>query len=272
MSVRGGSAFLALTRREVVRVTRQPSRVVAALGTPLLIWLFLASGFAGSFAPPPLGAAAAVTGSDNAAGGAASYAAWLLPGMITLVVMFSAIFSSISLIEDRNAGFLQSAIVSPAPRWSVLGAKIAGASVVACAQASILIVAAPFVGLTMNPLGWLAAVVGAALTAVAIASVGLACAWWVNSSQGFHGVMNMLLMPMWLLSGAFFPAEGASNWLSTIMFFNPLRWSTDAIRLSLTPGSPWAYTPWLATIGFALFAAALALLAMRASEGVRHDA
>lgn len=252
-AVPGGPALLLLTRRELLRFVRQPSRIVAAVGTPALLWLFLAGGFADSFAPPV-----------GAEGGAASgnYAAYLLPGIAVGVVMFSSIFAAMSLIEDRRAGFLQSALVSPAPLWSVVGAKALGGAIVATAQAVLILLAAPTVGLTPGFAGSLAALVAIALTGCAVTALGLAAAWWVNSSEGFHGVMNLLLMPMWMLSGAFFPAAGAAGWLAVIMLVNPLRWCTDALRASLEGDPMSALWAWAGSFAFAGAMLGLALLTM----------
>jgi ABC-2 type transport system permease protein len=233
-----------LAGRELVRFTRQPSRVAASVLTALALWGFLASGLAGSFAP----------GGE----GAANYALFLLPGVATLAVTLSAVFAGMSLIEDRREGFLQSALVSPASRWSIVGGKALGGAAVAAAQGVVIVLAAPLVG-EVSPGGLAAACVALALTAVGVTLLGLAAAWWVNSSEGFHGVMNVVLMPMWLLSGAFFPAEGAAGWLRAVMLLNPLRWSTDAIRGSLTGGwggaSVWS---WIGAAAFPLVCAALA--------------
>lgn len=231
-------ALRSLATREVVRFARQPSRVVAGLATPLLLWGFLASGFANTL---------------NASGpetGGVSSALFLLPGIATLVVVFSSIFAAMSLIEDRREGFLQSVLVSPAPWWSVVGAKALGGGAIATVQAWLVLLAAPLVG-EVSATGLLLAGLALALTAIAVTNLGLAAAWWVNSSEGFHGVMNLVLLPMWLLSGAFFPAEGASGWLRIVMWCNPLRWSTEAIRGSIGAGASeglvWA---WAGTVVF----------------------
>lgn len=242
----GRSAFAALTARELIRFARQPSRVMAAIGTPLLLWLFFGSGFAHSF----------VRGQDGA-----SYSAFLLPGMVSLTVMFSSIFAAISLIEDRAAGFLQSVLVSPAPRWATIGAKIAGGSIVAAAQGLLLLLLAPVLGLHPGAGGFVLAAVAVVLIAVGINGLGLAAAWKIDSSQGFHGVMNIVLMPMWLLSGAIFPIAGASPWLRAVMTVNPLYWPTAALRQSLAggaaiepfhPGLVWALSIAAGVLGFAL--------------------
>lgn len=252
--VSGWPALRALSAREVVRIVRQPSRVVGAVGTSLLLWVFLASGFGNPVGGPIPGAGAGYTG-------------YLLPGMITLTVTFSAVFSALSLIEDRQAGFLQSALVSPAPRWAVIGAKMVGGAVVAGAQGWSLALLAPTAGLHPGVAGLAAAAAACALTAAAVTAMGLALAWWVNSSAGFHGVMNLVIMPMWLLSGAFFPPGGASRWMAWVMAANPLRWAGEAIRASLSgaPGSN--LTAWVVTLGFAAGAGAFAWAMMGTSRG-----
>ena len=100
-----------ILKRELIRFTRQPSRIGAAIGTPLILWVFMASGFSGSMSMGNPGVA------DTTASPSTSYSLYLLPGMMTLVAMFTAIFSSISIIEDRTEGCLQSVLVAPSPRW-----------------------------------------------------------------------------------------------------------------------------------------------------------
>lgn len=241
----GLPALLWLTRRELHRFVRQPSRIAAAVGTPLLVWVFFGSGFAGSFAPR----------SDNV-----SYTAYLIPGMAALAALFSSIFAAISLIEDRQSGFLQSVLVSPAPRWAVAGAKVLGSSAVAAGQAALLLVPALLMGVG-SPAALVPAFGAILVIAVLISGIGLAAAWHIDSVPGFHGVMNLVLMPMWLLSGSVFPVSGAAGWLRVVMLANPLTWPTAAMRGALIPGAEGEIaspaTVWLLTIliglgGFAL--------------------
>jgi ABC-2 type transport system permease protein len=245
-AVAGAPALLALTQRELIRFVRQPTRVFAAIGTPLLLWIFFGSGFAHSFSGRETGA---------------TYTAFLLPGMASLTVLFSSIFAAMSLIEDRHAGFLQSVLVSPAPRWAAVGAKIAGGTIIATAQGVLLLLLAPVLGLQPTAIGALLAVAALALISIGINGLGLAAAWRVDSTQGFHGVMNLVLMPMWLLSGSIFPISGAASWLRAIMMVNPLYWPTAALRYSLSGGvnpepfSPpliWAVALLTGAAGFAL--------------------
>ncbi|HYE02820.1 MAG TPA: ABC transporter permease [Phycisphaerales bacterium] len=243
--------------RELIRFGRQPSRVIAALGTPVLVWLVLASGFAA--APPGAGADAARTG---------PYAAYLLPGMAVMVVLFSSIFAAISLIEDRNAGFLQSVLVSPAPSWAIALGKVGAASLLALAQALPILLAAPLTGVALTPGGFAGAVAALGCVAAAISGIGLAAAWHVGSVQGFHGVMNLVLMPMWLLSGAFFPVEGAAGWLRFLMRLNPLTWPSEALRRALLgeAGLP-AGPAWAGSIACAVGGLALPVLVIRRRAG-----
>ncbi len=202
--------------REILRFKRQPARIVAAIGTPLLLWLMLASGFAESFRGD-------VEGGDE-------YGRFLLPGMMTLVAVFTAIFSTISIIDDRNEGWLQSVLVSPAPSWSIALGKIAGGTLVAFFQSAVLIAFVPLIGIEVGFTSVAISLVAIFFTAMAMTGMGSMFAWRCETTQAFHAVMNLLFMPMWLLSGAFFPIDGAARWLRILMQLNPLTWCTEAVR------------------------------------------
>ncbi len=195
-------------------------RIAVAIATPAMMWLFIASGFASSIRPESL--------SERG-----SLALYVLPGMASLVVLFNAIFASISLVEDRHQGFLQAVLVSPAPRWSMVAGKLLGGGVLGFAQGLVLLAFSPFVGAQVQPLGMLAAAIALACLSLGITGLGLAAAWKVDSASGFHGVMNLVFMPMWLLSGAIFPVEGASGWLRALVAINPLAWCQSAVGAGL---------------------------------------
>lgn len=232
------SAFAALFKREMLRQIRQPTRIVAAVATPAMVWVFLAAGFAGS----------ADLGLD------ADMRAFLVPGVASLTVLFASIFSSISLIQDRADGFLRAALVSPAPRASIASAKIAAGTVMATAQGSIVLLALPAVGHPIQPLGLLLALGVLACISAAFIGFGLMLAWRVDSTQGYHGVMNAILMPAWLLSGGVFPVATAAGWLAAAAKLNPLTWAHDAMRHALGMSPP--SDPGLAWLITALFAGA----------------
>src|SRR5690606_30567074 len=139
-----------------------------------------------------------------------SYAAYLLPGVVSLLVLFASIFGAISLIEDRHSGFLQAALVSPAPRWAIGLSKVLAGAIVAAAQAAVLFAALPLLGASPGLTGIAAGAAVVVLLAVGTTGFSLMLAWRINSTSGFHGVMNLLLMPAWMLSGAVFPIAGAA--------------------------------------------------------------
>jgi len=256
------TACLVLTHREFKRLFRQPSRLITAILTPLIFWLLAGAGLSRSFVMPGTriadpAADTATEAATQAATQSINYAAYLLPGMATMVVMFASVIAAISLIQDRHAGFLQSVLVSPAPRWAVIAAKIIAGGSIATLQALLLIIGAALLGLSpAGIIGIIAATLILALTSAAVISLGIALAWRVDSVGGFHGIMNLVLLPMWVLSGALFPATGASGWLAWIMWINPLHWSTLALGGALGVGDAPAGLAWIGALGTVLFAAA----------------
>ncbi|HYU34480.1 MAG TPA: ABC transporter permease [Thermoanaerobaculia bacterium] len=209
-------AVWSLWRRELVRFFRQPSRVAGAAGSPLLFWLFIGSGLSGSFHPP--GSAAI------------GYLEYFFPGTVTLVVLFAAIFSTISVIEDRREGFLQGVLAAPVPRAAIAAGKVFGGATLAWIQGAAFLLLAPFAGIHLDIPSVLAAAGVLALLSLALTAIGFACAWSVDSVQGFHAVMNLLLVPLWLLSGAVFPLTGAPVWLSALMRIDPLTYGVASLR------------------------------------------
>lgn len=259
-----------LTWREVIRFFRQPNRVVGAVGTPLLFWALFGMGLNRSFQ---------ISGAPS---GGPSFAEYFLPGTLVLMSLFTAIFSTISVIEDRREGFLQGVLVSPVPRFAIVLSKTFGATIIAITQGLLfLIIGLGLSGAWARP-GAIVAV-GSSLALLAVASValtamGLAIAWRLESTQGFHAVMNLFLMPMWMLSGAFFPAAQTAigapigdqivHWAIRL---NPLSYCVSGVQQMLLGdrlrGGIWApdlVTCWLVTIGFA---ALMLLLATTSTQG-----
>ncbi len=256
------NAAIALTKRELIRLLREPTRVVALLGTTLLFWLVIGGGFSRSFSPPA--GAQAVSDAQTL-----SYAGYLLPGMVLMVVLFGTIVSAIGLIQDRHDGFLQSVLVSPAPAWSIAASKTVSGVFTVLVQTVPLLIAAPLLGVEVNVSGVLLASVALACAAAGVLNIGLLLAWRIDSVAGFHGVMNIILMPMWLLSGALFPVEGASGWMRVVMQANPLHWCHRAIAGSLGTGPDVGALAWGVTIGFALVAtgASVVQISSRSAKG-----
>jgi ABC-2 type transport system permease protein len=215
----------ALWRREIVRFVRQRSRVTGAFAQPLVFWLLLGGGLNASFQP-----AGAAPGTN--------YVAYFYPGTIALVLLFTAIFATISTVEDRNAGFLQGVLVAPVPRWAIALGQALGGTTLAVVQGIIFLVLAPLVGISLS-IGAVLSCIGVMLiVALSLTSLGLIIAWRMESTQGFHAIMNLILIPIWLLSGAFFPATGAPAPLRWLMTLNPLTYGMAALRRCLYLNQP----------------------------------
>jgi len=206
-----------LWQREMVRFFRQRDRVIGALGTPLVFWWLLGSGLGHSFQ------------SEKGQG----YLEYFYPGTIVMILLFTAIFSTISIIEDRREGFLQSCLVAPVGRLGLVLGKILGGTTLAFVQGVAFLLLAPLVGISLSFISLLWLGMAFFVTAFALTGLGFLLAWRLNSTQGFHAIMNLFLLPMWLLSGAVFPVTGTPSWLSWIMYINPLTYGVQAIRHGL---------------------------------------
>lgn len=193
--------------REVIRFYRQPSRVAAAILSPFLFWFLIGSGVGKAF---------------SSSGGDANYLEYFFPGSILLVILFAAVFSTISIIEDRREGFLQAVMASPAPRGAIPIGKILGSATLAFLQSGLFILMGVLLGMRFPGIQPLSVVAAVLLASLLFSTLGFLMAWQFRSIQGFHAMMNLILMPMWFLSGALFPAESAATWIRYLMYANPL--------------------------------------------------
>ena len=224
--------LMTLVEREIVRFYRQRSRVIGALLTPLLFWLMIGGGIGRSF---QMGGAGATSGSVPHE---MNFMEYFFPGILVLIVFFTAIFSTISVIEDRREGFLQGVLVAPVSRMTVAGGKIAGGALLAVGQGALFLMLAPFAHITLSLPGVLLTLLALTLVAVALTGLGFIIAWQMDSTQGFHAIMNVFLIPLWILSGAAFPASGAQAWLRPVMALNPVAYGVSAVRQALYVGVP----------------------------------
>ncbi len=250
---------VSLWRREVVRFLRQKGRVVGAFGTPVVFWLLIGSGLRNSFRLPAM---SQTTGSNDPS---INYLEYSFPGMLALIILFTAIFATISIIEDRREGFMQAVLVAPVSRTAIVLGKVFGSTTLAVGQALVFMLLVPLAGIHVSLVGLLLAFVALVVMAISLSAVGVLIAWPMDSVQGFHAIMNLFLMPMWLLSGAFFPASGASSWIGWIMAINPLTYGVATLRYALytggeLPGSqhPSLLMSWLVSCAFAVVAIAAA--------------
>ncbi len=210
--------------REVVRFYRQRARVVGVIASPVLFWIVIGSGFGSSFR-------------SGDARGQQHYLGYFYPGALIMIVLFTAIFTMMSVIEDRKEGFLLSVMVAPVPRSAIVLGKVLGGTTLASIQGLIFLAFAPLVGVHLGLWELLSVVVVVFLVSFALTALGFAIAWPMDSTQAFHAIINLFLIPLWLLSGALFPLSGASGWLRLLMQLNPLTYGVEALRGLLYPAS-----------------------------------
>jgi ABC-2 type transport system permease protein len=244
-------AVMAICWREMIRFFRQRNRVVGAIGQPVLFWLLFGVGLKRSW--------------DVEATGA-TFLEYYFPGSLMLILLFTAIFATISIIEDRREGLLQAVLVAPCPRWAMVLGKVLGGTLVAMFQGIIFLGLALAMQITVAPVNLLLLLALMVLSAMALTSLGVVIAWRMQSTQGFHAIMSLLLMPMWLLSGAFFPipatgrgADFGETVLQLVMRLNPLTYAVAGARHLVArvqlPGEFWSPSPaacWLVTVVFAV--------------------
>jgi ABC-2 type transport system permease protein len=185
--------------RELVRFFRQRNRVIGSIGTPLVMWIIFGLGLDRSFS------------AGTSSGAAPGFLHYYFPGSLVLILMFTAIFTSISIIEDRREGFLQSVLVSPVSRSSMVLGKVLGGAIIALIQALLFLSVALFLDVSWSPARFVALVALLFAAALMMTSLGFVFAWRMESTQGFHAIMNLVLMPMWLMSGSFFPVPALAN-------------------------------------------------------------
>jgi ABC-2 type transport system permease protein len=214
-----------LWKRELVRFVRDRHRLYGAILQPLLFWLLVGAGLNASFFPA--GVNAQVT-----------YLEYIYPGTLLLILLFTAIFSTISVVEDRREGFMQSILVAPIPRTSVVLGKVLGGTTLAVLEGLIFLLFAYQLDIPLSPSSLAATILFLILLGMALTGLGFTIAWRMESTAGFHAIMNLFLLPMWLLSGAFFPLSGAPPWLSWLMQINPLTYGMAGLRRVLYLEAP----------------------------------
>ena len=211
--------------RDVVRFWRDRARLVASLAQPLLYLVVFGSGLS-----------AALGGTFGAAPGL-SYTQFIYPGVISMSVLFSAIFGGMSIVWDREFGFMKELLVAPIDRTAVAIGKTFGSATQSLVQGLVLLVLAPLVGVTFTPMTFLEVLGLMIVLAFGLSAFGVAIASYMKSMQGFQVVMNFLMMPMFFLSGSLFPLVGLPLWMLVLTRLDPVSYGIDPIRRTVL-GAP----------------------------------
>ena len=203
----------AVWRREMIHFWRERSRVFGFVGSPLIFWLVIGSGFGnlGQF----------------------------FAGSLLLSIMFTAVFSTMSVIEDRRDGFLLAMLAAPAPRCAIVVGKLIGGASMATIQGVLFCLFLPLAGGSISA-AMIPGVIGSLfLAGLAFTALGFWMAWKSKTPQGFHAIMNIVLMPLWMISGALFTSTTAHSWVQVAMRWNPLTYFMAVLQRGLMSGTPW---------------------------------
>jgi len=213
------STIYILWLRQVKRFIRRPARIVGSLGQPLLFLVALGFGLSPVFA----------------AAGQGNYIEFLAPGIIAMSILFTAIFSGIEIIWDRQFGFLKETLVAPVSRLHIMIGRTLGGATIASFQGLVVLVLSLLVGFRPVSVGGVGiAFLFMFLIAMAFTSLGTAIASKLDDMQGFQLIMNFLVMPLFFLSGALFPLDGLPAALKLVVRINPLSYGVDGLRGTLT--------------------------------------
>ena len=207
--------FYTIWLRENKRFVRYRSRIITSVVTPLLWLIIFGTG---------LGSAV------RFGTGAAGYQAFIFPGIIGQTILFTAVFSGVSVIMDRQYGFLKEILVAPISRPSIVFGKALGISTTAMIQGMVLLLLSFIVAVPMTPIIFLESVGVILLISLGLSGLGLLISSFTDSMEGFNLIMSFIVLPIFLLSGALFPITGLPSWLQVAVYINPLTYGVDALR------------------------------------------
>jgi ABC-2 type transport system permease protein len=258
-------------QREMIRFVRDRGRLVSGLAQPLLLLFVLGTGLSGLV---------------RAGTGGVDFTTFLFPGIVATSTLFTAIFAGVSIVWDREFGFLREMLVAPVPRTAILIGKCLGGATVATGQAAVLLALAGLVGVPYDPVMIVTLVALLFLTALALTAFGLMISARIKRFQAVMPIMQLVLTPMMFLSGSMFPLAGLPGWLTVLTRVNPLTYAVEpmrhtvfdqldldaATRQVLDPGITWG--DWLVPVWLQVLVVAvlgLTMLGVAAAQFRRPD-
>jgi len=201
--------------RELLRYVNERSRIISSLAFPLLFLVIFGAGFAnviGTVAP------------------GVNFIQFMYPGIVAMTVLTSSLFAGVSVVWDREYGFLREILVAPIGRTGIVIGKALGATVTGLLQVVIMLVLAPFLGVELTPAILLGLIPIVAILSLGLSGLGILIATFMTSQQGFQLLIQLLIFPLIFLAGVFFPVNDVPDWLAVVSKVNPLTYGVDAIR------------------------------------------
>ncbi len=220
--------------RDILRFWRDRMRLIGSLAQPLLFLIVFGTGLSSALS----GAGGGFNGGlGGAAGSDFGYTQFIFPGIIGMSILFSAIFGAMSIVWDREFGFLKEVLVAPIDRSAVAIGKALGGATQAMVQGLILLVLSPIVGVKLTVVSVLLVIVFSFLLAFSLSALGVLIASRMKSMQGFQVVMNFLMMPIFFLSGSLFPLQGLPDWMTFLTRIDPASYGMDPLRRVMLEGA-----------------------------------
>ncbi|MGH7611428.1 MAG: ABC transporter permease [Candidatus Dormibacteria bacterium] len=252
-------ALWVVWKRELIRFGRNRMRIVTSLAQPVLFLFILGTGLS-----------TIVSSASHF-----NFRTFMFPGVLGMTVLFTSIFSAISIVWDREFGFLREMLVAPVHRWTLVLGKCLGGATVATIQGAIMLALAGLVGVPYNPAMLIVLLLEMMLTAFALTAFGVMLAARISDVQSFQVVTQLFVLPMFFLSGAVFPVTKLPAWLAVLSKIDPLSYAVDPLRKEVfsalsvppqlrqtfNPGVSWGswHLPVIFELGLVAVAAALML-------------
>lgn len=216
--------IVAIWQRELLRYFRNKAQLLGSFGMPFMFLILFGSGMSGAMA--------SMLGGKGDAGPLANFdfVQFMFPGIIGMTVFTTSIFGALSVVQDKEYGYMKEILVSPISRVSISIGKILGGSTIAMIQGLLMFIFVPFIGISISLTSVLALIPVMFLVAFAISSIGMLIASLLNTAQGFQMVVQILIFPMLFLSGALFPLNGMPAWMNVLVKINPLTYSVDMFK------------------------------------------
>lgn len=217
-------AILAIWKRDIIKFFRDKAQLIGSLALPFLLLIVFGSGMGGAIKSMMSGANAAGPVKDF------NFVQFMFPGIIAMTVFNTAIISALSVVQDREFGYLREMLVSPVPRSSVALGKVLGGSSIAVIQGLLILIFIPLVGVKLNFYMVIKLIPAMFIVAFTVSSLGLFVASFIKTSQGFHVAIQLLIFPMLFLSGALFPLNGLPAWMDFLIKINPMTYAVDMFK------------------------------------------
>lgn len=216
--------ILAVWQRDIIKFFRDKPRLFGSFAMPFMFLILFGSGMSGAME--------SMLGGEGSDGPLADFdfVEFMFPGIIGMVVFTNAVFSALSVVQDKDFGYMREILVSPMSRVGIAVGKVLGGSTVAVIQGLMMLIFVPFIGVSLTVGMVLKLIPVMFLVAFTISAIGLLIATSLKTAEGFQMVIQILLFPMLFLSGAFFPLSGMPTWMNVIVKVNPLTYSVDMFK------------------------------------------